>query len=88
MEMVMDCKNLRKALAAIEAAEARGFNHCLAVFDLASAGRSLDKCKLEYSDLYVKAHPTDPSLNWGRFQGTERRCRFENGQLVSDHVTT
>lgn len=72
---------LRKALADIEAAEKNGFMHCLAVFDITQAGRMIDDCRAEYSDLIEKAHPTDGNLSWGRFQGVSRNNRFEKGRL-------
>ncbi len=82
MELCIAAKDLRKALADIEAAEANGFMHCLAVFSLTSAGPMLDQCRAEYSDLSERAHPTDPRLNWGRFQGVTRRHRFVDGKLA------
>lgn len=82
MEFCIDAVELRKALAEIEAAEANGFRHCLAVLRLASAGHHLSDCCATYSDLIERAHPTDGSLNWGRFQGVARRHRFKNGKLV------
>ena len=72
---------LRKALADIDAAEKNGFMHCLAVFDITQAGKMIDECRAEYSDLVEKAHPTDGNFNWGRFQGVTRKHRFENGRL-------
>lgn len=82
MHVCINAEQLRKALADIEAAEANGFDHCLSVFVMTSAGRMIDECRAEYSDLLEKAHPTDGNLNWGRFQGVTRRHRFENGKLV------
>lgn len=82
MHFCIDAEQLRKALTQIEAAEANGFNHCLAVFVMTGAGRDLDACRAEYSDLYEKAHPTDGKLNWGRFQNVTGRHRFEGGELV------
>jgi hypothetical protein len=81
MEFCIGADALRKALAEIEAAEANGFMHCMAVFRLTSAGQRLDDCRAEYSDLSERAHPTNPALNWGRFQGVTRNNRFENGRL-------
>jgi hypothetical protein len=82
MEMVIDAKQLRAALADIERAEAHGFMHCLAVVKLVSAGDYLDECRLAYSDLSERAHVTDPHLNWGRFQRVSARNRFVDGALV------
>lgn len=81
MSFCIGADALRAALADIEAAEKNGFHHCLAVFDVAQAGRMLDDCRAVYSDLIEKAHPTNPSLNWGRFQGVTRRHRFVDGRL-------
>lgn len=78
----IDAAQLRKALAEIEAAEKNGFMHCLAVFNLTQASPMLDQCRAEYSDLCEKAHPTNGSLNWGRFQNVTRRHRFVDGKLV------
>lgn len=74
---------LRKALAEIEAAEANGFMHCLAVFEMRSAGYMLDDNLARYSDLLERAHPTDGHLNWGRHQRVTKRHRFEDGALVA-----
>jgi hypothetical protein len=82
MEFVITAEQLRAALKDIEAAEANGFNHCLAVFRMATAGRMLDQNRAEYSDMIEKAHPTDGRLDWGRFQGVTRRHRFKGGKLV------
>jgi hypothetical protein len=73
---------LRKALLKIEAAEANGFKHCESIFHLTSAGPFLGDCQAVYSDMIEKAHPTDPSLNWGRFQGVTQNNRFIDGGLV------
>ena len=82
MNMCIDGENLRLALADIKSAEDNGFYHCLAVFDLVSAGRNIDSNRLEYSDLVEKAHPTDARLDWGRYQGVTKANRFINGKLV------
>lgn len=82
MEFVIDAQNLRAALKEIEQAEANGFNYCLAVFKITSAGQSLDECRATYSDLYEKAHPTDGRLDWGRFQAVTKSNKFIDGKLV------
>jgi hypothetical protein len=82
MDFCIDGVQLRKALEDISAAEANGFQHCLCVFSLVSAGRRIDSNRAEYSDLIEKAHPTDGTLDWGRFQGVTRRNKFKNGKLV------
>lgn len=82
MMLCMNSEQLRKALASIEAAEKNGFMHCLAVFEMASVGPMLDQCRADYSDLIEKAHPTDQSLDWGRYQGVSRNNRFVDGKLV------
>lgn len=82
MNFCIDAKQLRAALAEIEAAEKNGFMHCLAVFKMASAGPMLDQCRADYSDLIEKAHATNGKLDWGRFQGVSRRNRFVDGKLV------
>lgn len=80
MLMTIRAGELRRALADIEAAERNGFMHCEAVVEAESAigGTIL----LRYSDLWEKAHPTDGSLNWGRFQGVSARHRFDGVALV------
>jgi hypothetical protein len=78
----IDAEQLRKALAEIEAAEKNGFKYCLAVFFMASAGRMIYQNRAEYSDLMERAHPTNPALNWGRFQSVSRCNRFVDGELV------
>lgn len=82
MSFCIDAEQLRAALKEIEQAEANGFMHCLAVFDLTQAGHSLDACRASYSDLCEKAHPTDARYDWGRFQLVSKMHRFENGELV------
>jgi len=66
IELSIDEHQLCHALADIEKAKARGFTHCLAVVQLKQVGNSVDDCRLEYSDLILKAHPTDETQNWGR----------------------
>lgn len=73
---------LRKALAEIEAAERNGFMHCLAVYKMTEVSPMLSGCRAAYSDLCERAHPTDGSLDWGRFQGVSRRFKFHDGELV------
>ena len=82
MELCVSGEQLRKALAEIEAAEKNGFMHCLAVFKLASAGYMLSDCRANYSDLIERAHPTDGSMDWGRFQRVSQRHKFKAGKLV------
>jgi hypothetical protein len=82
MELCISGGELRKALAAIEAAEKNGFMHCLAVVKLASAGPMLEDCQVVYGSLIERAHPSDGALNWGRFQGVTRSNRFVDGKLV------
>jgi hypothetical protein len=80
MLLKVNAEQLRKALADIEHAESNGFMYCEAVFKT----KDIDKAfvNIEYSDIYEKAHPSDPSLSWGRFQGVAKISRFENGRLV------
>jgi len=82
MQFCISAVELRKALAAIEPAEANGFAHCLAVFEFTQAGPMIDDNRAAYSDLIEKAHPTDPNLNWGRFQRVSARNRFDGKKLV------
>jgi len=81
MQFCISASQLRRALEDIEQAERNGFMHCEAVFELISSGRNLDQCQAGYSDLYEKAHPTNPSLNWGRFQGITKSHKFVDGEL-------
>ena len=82
MEFVINATQLRKALLDIENAEKNGFMYCEAVFEMVQVGRSISNNKAEYLDLFEKAHPTDGSLNWGRFQGVTKRNKFIDGKLV------
>jgi len=82
MDAAISPRKLRAALREIEQAEQNGFMHCLGVFKITSAGVMLDECRASYSDLLERAHPTDPSKNWGRFQAVTKRNRYENGKLV------
>lgn len=79
--VVATADQLRKALKDIEKAEANGFMYCQAVFHLKSYGRSIDECVIEYDDLCEKAHPTNPSLDWGRGQRVTERNKFVDGKL-------
>lgn len=81
MEFCIDAEQLRKALAEIEAAEKNGFMHCLAVFYMSNAGRGIDQCRANYSDLLERAHPYDGNLNWGRYQRVSQRAKFVDGEL-------
>lgn len=82
MEFCIDGNNLRRALHDIESAEDSGFNYCLAVFELTQKGTPLYNCQASYSDLLERAHPTNGHMNWGRFQGMAKICKFVDGQLV------
>lgn len=82
MELCISAQELRRALAEIESAEQHGFHHCLAVFRITSAGQFVYDCQATYSDLLERAHPTDPRLNWGRFQSVSQQCYFRDGRLV------
>lgn len=83
MSFCINAKELRAALAEIEAAERNGFKHCLAVFEMVSVGDYITQNLAGYSDLLERAHPTDGNLNWGRFQRISQRFRFKNGKLVA-----
>lgn len=82
LNFCISADQLRKALAEIEAAEGNGFMHCLSVFEITQTGKNLDACRAEYSDMIEKGHPTNPAVNWGRFQGVTRRHKFIDGALV------
>lgn len=79
--MTANAEQLRNALKEIEKAEANGFMYCEAVFHLKEYGRSISDCKIEFDDICEKAHPTDCSLNWGRWQKVSQRNKFINGKL-------
>jgi len=81
-EFCISGEELRKALREIEKAEKNGFYHCLAVFELSSVGYMLSDCRLTFSDLWERAHPSDLTLDWGRCQGITRRYKFKDGKLV------
>ena len=83
MEFIIAPEDLREALKEIEQAENNGFNHCLSVFKLTSAGGMSDQCRASYSDICEKGHPTDPNLDWGRFQGVTKCNKFVDGKLIS-----
>jgi hypothetical protein len=84
MELCINSKQLRAALAEIEAAEKNGFMHCLAVFKMASAGPNISDCTANYSDLLERAHLTRGDMDWGRFQGVSRCNKFsaKTGKLT------
>jgi len=83
-----NAEQLRKALNEIEKAEKNGFNYCLAVFHMKEYGASISDCKIEFDDIYEKAHPTDGSLNWGRGQNVTKRYKFIDGKLVKIDVVS
>ena len=82
MQVCIDAEQLRAALKEIERAEANGFMHCLAVLQVVTVGFSLSDCRVRYSDLVERAHPTDGRFDWGRCQSVTTRNRFVNGKLV------
>lgn len=82
MNFCLDATALRAALADIEAAEANGFMHCLAVMQLSATGPMLSDVRATYSDMIERAHPTDGRFNWGRCQGVSKRFRFDGTWLV------
>ena len=84
MNFCISADELRRALAAIEAAEKNGFMHCLAVFEMSTVGSMLSDCRATYSDLVERAHPTDRNFDYGRFQMVSQRFRFVSatGTLV------
>ena len=79
MEISLTKYELEKALTAIKEAENNGFNFCEGVFQVVGMHGLIGIGK--YSDLWEKAHPTDPSLNWGRFQSVTKRKKFIDGKL-------
>ena len=81
MELTINAKELRKALAEIEEAENNGFMFCKAVFQITKAGKMLTDCEAEYNGLWERASETDFSLDWGRFQNVVKRNKFINGRL-------
>ncbi len=80
--LCIDAEQLRAALADIERAESNGFNHCLAVFQMATAGPMISDNTATYSDMIERAHPTNGAMDWGRFQGVSRRNRWNGTELV------
>lgn len=82
MSLCISANELRQALMDMEVAEANGFMHCLAVFNITSAGTMLSEVRAEYSDLLERAHATDARYDWGRFQRVSKTHRFVDGQLV------
>jgi hypothetical protein len=82
LDFCIEPDQLRAALREIEAAEANGFNYCLAVFRIAHAGVDIVNCRAAYSDLLERAHPIDANRNWGRFQHLSKRFKYQDGKLV------
>lgn len=80
MEISITKIELLKALAEIEAAEKNGFYFCEGVFSIREMNGSIGVAY--YSDLWEKAHPTNGSLNWGRFQDVHKRKKFDGEKLV------
>ncbi len=82
MELCISSMELRKALEEIEAAEKNGFDYCLAVFKLQTAGHMLSDNTMGFSDLITRADPVDGNLDWGRFQNPYTTNRFDGKKLV------
>lgn len=80
MNLFIDETQLRSALREIEIAKKHGFKFCLAV--LATSSLEGSWVRLQYSDLWEKAHPTDPKYDWGRCQDITKRFKFKNGKLI------
>src|SRR6266436_107280 len=83
LEIAVNGKQLRAALAAIERAERNGFHDCLAVLAVENpASRDLAHRTAAYSDLWERADPRNPAFDWGRDQQVSRANRFVDGTLV------
>lgn len=67
----IDPKELRKALTELMLAELRGFKYCLVRFD--SQGN--------FKDIWTRAHPSNPHLDWGVEQNVYKRFKFIDGLL-------
>lgn len=80
LDFTVNEEELRKALAKVELAKKNGFTHSVAVFGITEAGRNIEAVKAEHQGMILKAHPTDPKLNWGRNDHPEwYRC--VNGEV-------
>lgn len=80
IEVFADKRQLRKALAKLEALEERGLDASLAVFNVKGEDR------IEFNDQFiVKADESDPDKNFGRMSvEMVKYYRYhEDGKLVS-----
>ena len=82
MDICINAEQLRQSLKEIEVAEKNGFKFCKGIFTITEAGKNVDSCNAEYSDLMEKAHPTDGRYIWGRFQSVTKRYKFKDGELI------
>ena len=81
IDVIIPVKELKKAMAVIEKAKSAGFFYCEPIFSLISGGKNLHDCVMEYDGIIVRAHPTDPSLNWGRNNYMIENYQFKDGKL-------
>lgn len=81
MDVCINAEQLRKALKEIEIAEENGYGYSLAVLRLATAGRMLDECTVEFDGLVVKGHPTDGHFHFGR-SSHHRYSKLVDGEIL------
>jgi hypothetical protein len=71
IEMCLTREELLTALKQLDIAHENGFKHSLAIVQLVQAGECVDKFIAKYDSLILKAHPTNPSKDWGRCNNPE-----------------
>jgi hypothetical protein len=85
-EFEMNEQQLRLALEAIEKAKEKGFSHTNAVLRITNMKKDGTDVSASFlGHIILKAHPEDPSQDWGR--STVEMLKYErcsNGKFVAD----
>lgn len=81
INFVIPRAELEKALEKLKLVEKNGFPHSDAVFEMVSVGRSISDSQAKFETVILKAHPTDPSKDWGCVTGYEDVV-LANGEFV------
>ena len=81
MKFCVTKQELEKALAMVNQAVENGFENTLAVMRIYTGGETLDDFLAKSDGIILKAHPTDPNLNWGHTNHPEWQ-KYVNGECV------
>ena len=81
MDFCIESKEIRKALAEIEAAEANGGISASLSLRLRMEVHCWLIAEQEYVEFCETVHPTNPYFDWGVNQNVTKRFRFKDGRL-------